>query len=75
MDLQVLAIVVPELGFLHRKAGDLLGAILPGHGPYHRGNQLVHLRLGVVFNVLLCRSGARHHIRNFFSRFNEFLII
>ena len=61
MDLEVLALVVPQLGFFHREARDFFRAILAGHGPHHGGDQFVDLRLGVVFDLLLGSACPRHH--------------
>jgi hypothetical protein len=61
VDLEVLALVISELGFFHRKTGNFLRAILASHGPDHGSYELIDLFLGVVFYLPLGRACAHHH--------------
>ena len=57
-DLEILALVVAELGLVHRELWRFLSDAGAGAGPHHGLDQLVDLLLGVILDLLLGRARA-----------------
>ncbi len=63
-DLEILAIIIAELGFIDRVLGDHFSNIFLGDSPDHAADQLIHLFLRIVGDLLLRSARARDERSN-----------
>ena len=59
-DLEVLAVIIAELGFIDGVLGNRLGNVFLGYGPDHATDQAVDLFLRVIFDLRLRGTAARN---------------
>src|SRR3546814_15485647 len=73
-DLEELAFVIAQLGFIDREPGDLFSNARLGDRPHHCGDQLVDLLLGVILDLRLRCARTCDERGDFLMRGGFFLV-